>query len=359
MDIRNTLVTRSFWGAAVITLICAVAGSELAQLPYLNLVGALVIALLLGMACQPAPRMVAVNRDGIGFISNKFLRLGIILLGFKLNLLQLAQAEVKTITLAAVVVTGLFFLTYNLSRKLGVDRELAILAATGTSICGAAAVMGVSPQIKVPADQAERQRENEVLAVAIVAILGTVFTLIEIGLKPLLHLTAVQFGVMTGGSMHEIAHAVAAGSAGGPVSLDTAIITKLSRVLLLAPAALIIGWWYQRQTATATTNDGPTKLPIPWFMAGFLLTSIIGTWVPLGATTLAGLVKLAYIFLGMAMAALGMSVNFRVIFQRGGQRLSSRNLIVRGLTSWGHHCQQAILLNRDSYKNQYPAGSWL
>lgn len=40
MDIRTTLVTRSFWGAAVITLICAVAGSELAQLPYLNLVGA-------------------------------------------------------------------------------------------------------------------------------------------------------------------------------------------------------------------------------------------------------------------------------------------------------------------------------
>ncbi|ANN48338.1 YeiH family protein [Levilactobacillus brevis] len=326
MDIRNTLVTRSFWGAAVITLICAVAGSELAQLPYLNLVGALVIALLLGMACQLAPRMVAVNRDGIGFISNKFLRLGIILLGFKLNLLQLAQAGVKTITLAAVVVTGMVFLTYNLSRKLGVDRELAILTATGTSICGAAAVMGVSPQIKVPADQAERQRENEVLAVAIVAILGTVFTLIEIGLKPLLHLTAVQFGVMTGGSLHEIAHAVAAGSAGGPVSLDTAIITKLSRVLLLAPAALIIGWWYQRQTATTTTNDGPTKLPIPWFMAGFLLTSIIGTWVPLGATTLAGLVKLAYIFLGMAMAALGMSVNFRVIFQRGGNAFLAATL---------------------------------
>lgn len=49
------MVTRSFWGAAALTLICAVAGSELAQVPYLNLVGALVIALLLGMACQLAP----------------------------------------------------------------------------------------------------------------------------------------------------------------------------------------------------------------------------------------------------------------------------------------------------------------
>lgn len=150
LEIRTTLASRPFWGAAVITLICAVAGSELAQLPYLNLVGALVIALLLGMACQVRPQIVAPNRAGIGFISNKFLRLGIILLGFKLNLIQLASAGVKTISLAAVIVTGMVLLTYNLSRKMGVDKDLAILTATGTSICGAAAVMGVSPQIKVP-----------------------------------------------------------------------------------------------------------------------------------------------------------------------------------------------------------------
>lgn len=318
LEIRTTLASRPFWGAAVITLICAVAGSELAQLPYLNLVGALVIALLLGMACQVRPQIVAPNRAGIGFISNKFLRLGIILLGFKLNLIQLASAGVKTISLAAVIVTGMVLLTYNLSRKMGVDKDLAILTATGTSICGAAAVMGVSPQIKVPAEKVEQQRENEVLAVAIVAILGTVFTLIEIGLKPLLHLTAVQFGVLTGGSLHEIAHAVAAGSAGGPVSLDTAIITKLSRVLLLAPAAVIIGLWYQKSTPTVNT-DANAKLPIPWFMAGFILTSLIGTFIPLGDAALAALVKLAYIFLGMAMAALGMSVNFRVIAHRGGK----------------------------------------
>lgn len=318
IELRATLSSRPFWGAAGITLVCAVAGSTLAQLPYLNLVGALVIALLLGMACQVRPQIITPNLAGVGFISNKFLRLGIILLGFKLNLIQLANAGVKTITLAAVVVTGSVFLTYNLSRKLGVEKDLAILTATGTSICGAAAVMGVSPQIKVPSERAQQKKENEVLAVAIVAILGTVFTLIEIGIKPLLHLTAVQFGVMTGGSLHEIAHAVAAGSAGGPVSLDTAIITKLSRVLLLAPAALIIGLWYQKTTPQAadTTN---AKLPIPWFMAGFLLTSLIGTFIPLGTAVIAGLVKLAYIFLGMAMAALGMSVNFRVIAQRGGK----------------------------------------
>ena len=117
--------------------------------------------------------------------------------------------------------------------------------------------------------------------------------------------------------LHEIAHAVETGGADGPVSLDTAIVTKLSQVLLLAPAALIIGFWYRNRANNTNSDAVHGKLPIPWFMAGFILASVIGTFVPLGATALTWLVKFAYIFLGMAMAALGMSVNFRVIFKRG------------------------------------------
>ncbi len=233
--------TRSFWSAALLTLICSILGTLLGGLPYLKIIGALVISLILGMLMQIHQPTIKIAKAGIGFISNKFLRLGIILLGFKLNLIDLAHAGIKTILLAAIIVTCTITIGYNIARKLGVEPQLAILAASGTGICGAAAVMGISPQIQVPAGQEEKKREDEVLAVAIVAILGTVFTLIEIGIKPLLHMTPTQFGVMTGGSLHEIAHAVAAGGSGGPVSLDTAIITKLSRVLMLAPAALIIG----------------------------------------------------------------------------------------------------------------------
>ncbi|KRN20412.1 hypothetical protein IV79_GL000467 [Pediococcus claussenii] len=291
----------------------------------LTLVGALVISLILGMLVQVTPTVKKAAEPGTGFISNKFLRLGIILLGFKLNLISLAHAGIKTILLAIIVVTCTIIGTYLLSRRFGVDPNLAILVASGTGICGAAAVMGISPQIEVPESKQEEQKENEVLAIAIVAILGTVFTFIEIGIKPLLHMTPTQFGVMAGGSLHEIAHAVAVGSSGGPVSLDNAIITKLSRVLLLAPAALIIGFWHRKYVRkNESAINGPIqKLPIPWFMGGFILASVIGTFVPMSAGLLAGLVKLAYITLGMAMAALGMSVNFRVIFKRGKEPFSA------------------------------------
>ena len=179
-------------------------------------------------------------------------------------------------------------------------------------------------EIKTEIEQLEaRKRENEVLAVAVVCVMGTVFTLLEIGLKPVLGLTDSQFGIVAGGSLHEIAHAVASGGAFGNISLDSALIMKLSRVILLAPVALIIGYLYQRRSAKTNTGNVEKaqkngKLPIPWFLGGFILTSVLGTYLPFSASLLDALVQVAYIFLGMAMAALGVSVNFKVIFKRGG-----------------------------------------
>ncbi|MBC2205403.1 YeiH family protein [Listeria booriae] len=299
-----------FWIGILVTLACSLAGKYLVLLPGLQLIGALVIALILGMLVQVSRTVIVSAQPGTGFISNKFLRLGIILLGFRLNLEALADSGIKTIILAIVVVAFTIVTVYFLCKWLKVEDSLGLMAACGCGICGAAAVMGVSPQVKAKNDDA-------VLAVAVVCILGTVFTLIEVGLKPVLGMTPTQFGVMTGSSLHEIAHAVAAGGAGGTQALDASIIMKLSRVLLLAPVAVIVGIIAQRK-AKATTDE-KSKLPIPWFMGGFLLTSAIGTFVAMPAELLNGLVSVAYICLGMAMAALGMSVNFQVIIRRGGR----------------------------------------
>lgn len=311
----RTIFSKPFLAAALLTLACSVAGSLLAGLPYLAVLGALVISLLLGMACQVAKPAIAYAKPGIALISNKFLRAGIILLGFKLNLVALAQAGVKTIALACVVVTGVILLAYNLARKFGVDRHLAILTASGTGICGAAAVMGIAAQLPSSQQDKQRHEEDKVVAVAIVAILGTLFTLVDIAVGPALGMSAAQYGVLAGGSLHEIAHAVAAGGAGGAESLDIAIITKLSRVLLLAPAAIVIGLWYRKTEGTGDAGKG--KVPIPWFMAGFVAASVVGTFAPLSPEVLDALVRVSYLLLGMAMAALGMTVNFRVLLTRG------------------------------------------
>ncbi len=309
---------------ALVTCAASIIGSLMAGLPVFSLFGALIIALIIGMLVQIPMRAwlahaAAKHTEGVGnaaaLISNKLLRLGIILLGFKLNLDVLFATGVKTIAVAAIIVTLTITVTYLIARKLGVDEHLAILTAGGTGICGAAAVMGLSGSITMPKDEEKRGRDDEVMAVATVAVMGTVFALAEIALRPFLGLSDAQFGTMGGASLHEIAHAVAVGGSAGDAGMDAAIIMKLSRVLMLAPTAMIIGAWWARRHPQP--GDGPRKVPIPWFMLGFLVASVAGTYLPFVAQFTDILVKAAYLVLGMAMAALGMNVDFKAIASRG------------------------------------------
>ena len=129
----------------IITLLCSISGQQLATLPGFSLIGALVIALLLGMGLQFFSGLRDAARTSTPFIANKFLRAGIILLGFKLNLVLLMGAGMKSLLAAIVVVTVMVTLNYIVARHLfGVEHTLAVLTACGSSICGAAAVMGVS-----------------------------------------------------------------------------------------------------------------------------------------------------------------------------------------------------------------------
>ena len=284
------IATKEMVFVGIVTLAASLVASWLKQFPGFSLFGALIIAMLIGMAAQFPIRKWYSSRsvehrsgvkDAAGLISNKLLRLGIILLGFKLNLTVLFTQGIKCLPIAAVVVTLTIVVCYAIARKLGVNPQLAILVAGGTGICGAAAVMGLSGSIKVPPEKEDEKADNEVMAVAIVAIMGTIFALLEIALGPLTGLSKTQLGITAGASLHEIAHAVAAGDAFGAV--DIATIMKLSRVLML----------------------------------GFIGASIIGTFVPFIGAIAPNLVDFAYIVLGMAMAALGINVNFSAIAKKG------------------------------------------
>ena len=307
---------------AVLTLLASFIGSWLKQYPGLKLLGALIIALLVGMALQLPLHAYKKNNDlrragvksAAGLIANKLLRLGIILRGFKLNLHDLFTKGIKCLPIAAVLVAVMVCVTYNIAKLLKVNPQLAMLTAGGTSICGAAAVMGLSGSMPVLPEEEDEKEQNEGMAVATVAIMGTIYALAEIFILPHFGMTNQQLGIASGASLHEIAHAVAAGGAFD--SIDVATIMKLSRVIMLVPASIFIAiWWNARHSKVE--NGGKHKISFPWFMLGFIAASVIGTYVPFITAHASTLVEAGYVFLGMAMAALGINVNFRVIFKQG------------------------------------------
>ena len=298
------MLNLSFFGGIGITLIIALIAKFLSGFPFLSIMGQLVIAILLGIVWSAIFGTPQKFQSGIRFSNAKLLRAGIILLGMRLNLIDIYNAGLNVFFIALIDLTFAIVVVYWISRLLGVDQMLSVLTATGTGICGAAAIAAISPQIKA--------KPNETaVATAIIAILGTLFTFAYTFLHPLLNLTSTGYGIFTGGTLHEIAHVIAAADVDGENAVDTAIIVKLTRVLLLIPVAIIIGYLFQRKENVATGNKKISLSIVPWFIFGFLIMSGVNTLGTFSETLTNIMVDLAYLLIAMAMAGLGLNVNIK------------------------------------------------
>jgi uncharacterized integral membrane protein (TIGR00698 family) len=300
-----------------LTILLSIIAKLLAYLPFLSIMGQLVIAILLGILYRAVRGVPVQAQTGIAFSSKRLLRFGIILLGLKLNLLDIAHAGYKVVAIAAINIVFTIVVVYGLARWLKVDKRLGLLTACGTAICGAAAVVAIAPQIKA-------KDEETAVGAATVAILGTIFTLAYTLLYPLLGLTVTGYGIFTGATLHEVAHVIAAAAPGGQGALDMAVIVKLTRVAMLVPIALVIGLWDGRQ-ARRQQQQGSAKefkwreLPVPWFIFGFLLMSGVNTLGIIPGEVISALLVLSYMLLAMAMAGLGLGVDVAT-FRRLGKK---------------------------------------
>lgn len=311
----------------LLTLLLAAAGKWLASLSALAVLGPLVPALLLGMLWRSALPLPASSAPGIAFAGKQVLRFGIILLGLRLNLLDIVHAGLANVAIAVICLATALLAAYRLGRLFGVEPRLALLSACGTAICGAAAVAALAPQLKA------KQQEIAV-STATVALLGTLFTLLYTFLYHVLGLSPTAYGMFAGATLHEVAHVVAAAAPGGAAAMDAAVIMKLTRVALLIPVSLLLTVWnpaaagptgaggFQSGEAGPTARDEETRKarpPIPWFLFGFLLMSGVHTLHLLPEALTAGFVDLAYLFLAMAMAGLGLQTHLS-LFRRDGVR---------------------------------------
>ncbi|KWW17340.1 MULTISPECIES: YeiH family protein [Peribacillus] len=296
-----------------LTLLIAIAAKYLAELPFLHIMGQLVIAILIGVTWKSIMGVPAYAVAGTNYSSKVLLRLGIILLGMRLNLKDIVIAGPRTFAVGAISLVFAILIVYGLTRLFKVDKKLGLLTACGTGICGAAAILAISTQIKA-------KEKDTAVAVATVAVLGTTFTFGYTILYPLLGLSDPGYGIFAGATLHEIAHVIAAAAPGGNEAVDLAVMVKLTRVALLIPVALLIGFlmnWKERSTCESKSSF--KSIQIPWFIIGFLLMSALNTSGFVPASVAAMLVTLSYILMAMSMAGLGLNIDLLTFKKYGGK----------------------------------------
>jgi len=292
----------------------------------------LIIGILLGTAYGNTLRahMPTAWLPGITFSTRPLLRFAIVLYGFRLTFQDILAVGLPGIGLSLSIIVSTLLLGYFTgTRLLKMDRDTAFLTAIGSSICGAAAILAAEPVL-------QSKSHKSGIAVATVVVFGTMamFLMPFLYKSGLLGMDEKTYGMFVGGTIHEVAHTVAAGSDISTTAGSNAIITKMIRVLLLAPVLIIAGLIFTRRSGG--NKAGSKAFTMPWFAVMFLAVVAFNSLDLLPAPIVGFINDLDIFLLTMTMCALGMETSFAKLRQVGPAPIYLAAMLFAWLLGFGY-----------------------
>jgi len=297
----------------VFVALFAAAATMIAELKVVSSMGIspLVVGIVIGIfyANTLHNKIPSAWEGGITFSAKKILRFAIVFYGFRITFQQIAEVGIDGFMVSLIMLSTTFVLgTYVGIKLFKMDRDTSMLSASGASVCGAAAVLATEPVLK-------SQEHKAAIAVSMVVLFGTIamFLYPVLYTTGVLDMTAREFGIYVGGTIHEVAQVVAV-----PASVpgldqeaaNAAVIVKMTRVIMIAPMLIVLGLYLSYASRNTEDQAGGVTLVIPWFavyfvaMAGFNSLGV----VPANIVDLINTVDT--FLLTMAMTALGMGTRF-------------------------------------------------
>lgn len=281
------------------------AGAVLSLLPFVSTVSALVSGAVLGLSLgNPFP---ARTRRW----AHRLLALSVIGLGAGMDLRAVAVVGVRGAGVTAIGIGACLAGGALLTRWLRVETTIGVLVSLGTAICGGSAIAAAAPVL--------RAKEH-----AAVAALATVFTLNAAALVVFpvlghaLALDPARFGLWCALAIHDTSSVVGAAMTFGPRATEVATAVKLARALWIVPVTLGLGVVMARKRTDGDASESAPS-PKPWFIAGFLMTAAVSTFVP-GAHALGAYVSgAAKHAMGATLFLVGSGITRPALRQVGGR----------------------------------------
>lgn len=308
---------------------------------------AIVLGILLGNTVYPF--FAASSSAGVTFSKQTLLRAGVILYGLRLTLHDIGQVGMSGVLIDAMLLGSTFALALFLGTRLfGLDRTTSMLIGAGNAICGAAAVMATEPLLRARSEQVT-------VAISTVVVFGTVAIFVYPALYELnqhwqlLPAGSRAFGIYAGSTIHEVAQVFAAARSISVETADTAVITKMVRVMMLAPFLIGMSAWLARQDArqeaqwleaqrpggTDGHQAGHRRLTIPWFAFAFIGMVVFNSLAVLPHAVVGAAIDLDTFLLAMAMGALGLTTHLSAIRRAGIKPLLLGGLLFIWLVGGG------------------------
>lgn len=251
-------------------------------------------------------------KQGIEFASKSLLRAGIVLLGARITVAEIASIGIGGL----LAVIGLIVLTigcgFVCARLFNRGWRFAILTAGSVAICGASAALAIASVIPHN-DKTER---NVLFTVVSVTTLSTIAMIVYPIAFSLMGLSDLQSGFLVGATIHDVAQVVGAGYSISTEAGDQATIVKLLRVSMLPVVLIVI-------VLTITSKGkGARTVGLPLFVVGFACMTALNSMGLMPQAIATGAVSLSSWLLLIAISALGMKTNLKAMLDLGWRHVA-------------------------------------
>ncbi|MBM3722646.1 MAG: putative sulfate exporter family transporter [Actinobacteria bacterium] len=247
------------------------------------------------------------------FASRKCLRLGVVFLGFQISIEKFIEVGPRGLLAVALIVATVFLSLRYLSKRIGITDSLGTLIAGGFAICGATAIAAIS--------STRKSEDRDVsYAVAIVTLCGTLSVFVIPALAALIGLSDATAGAWIGAAVHDVGQVIATASLMGSEALDSAVIVKLTRVVLLIPLILFL--------ARGQSDSGSIRKATPTFVFAFVACALIVNALALPDSFISLGKESSKVLLSIGLFGMGLSVKWAQIRALGAKPL------LFGLVAW-------------------------
>ena len=286
-------------------------------------IGGPVFAILAGMILTLMLKNKGKTTDGITYTSKKILQYAVILLGFGLNLSEIAKVGAQSLPIIISTISTSLIISFVLCKAMKMPSNISTLVGVGSSICGGSAIAATAPVIG--ADDEEIAQ-----AISVIFLFNVIAALVFPTLGGMLGLSNEGFGLFAGTAINDTSSVTAAATAWdglhpGANTLDIATIVKLTRTLAIIPITLVLALWKSskaKKEGGAEAQSFSLKRAFPTFILFFVLASVITTVCTMSgmdASLFKPLKELSKFFIIMAMAAIGLNTNIVKLIKSGGK----------------------------------------
>jgi uncharacterized integral membrane protein (TIGR00698 family) len=282
---------------------------------------AILLGIIMGNAFTPRPGMMI----GLDFTQKYILKLGIIFLGIRLSFEEFLKFGTVAIPLIIVCLLSVLILIKILIKKVPISSKMSYLIAIGTSVCGATAIVATAPIIQA-------KKTEVAYAIANITLFGVLAMLVyPYFAEWYFYGEPIKAGLFLGTAIHETSQVAAAGliydqQFNSPETLNVATVTKLIRNTFLVIMVPLFGFLYNR--GKVKDKNYSIFSIFPYFVLGFIGMIVIrniGDQIfivennnyDIWKTLINYIKNLATIFLTMAMAAVGISINLNELKSMG------------------------------------------